>query len=182
MKRLLAVTLVLVIILAAAGCAAAPAANKLGFASITSIGSSKDLADKDGVKSGQAQADTMMCAVTVDANGKVVDIKIDVVQAKVAFDEAGMITSDKAAEVKTKRDLGDAYGMKKASGIGREWYEQADAIQKWMIGKTAEQIKGMKLKAVEGGNVSDEADLATGATIHIDDFIKAAVKAIESAK
>ncbi len=180
MKKLLAVTLVLALILA--GCAAAPAANKLGFASITSVAKSADLADKDGVKSGLAEADTTMCAVTVDANGKVVAITFDVMQAKVNFDEAGKITTDKAAELKTKRELGDNYGMKKASGIGREWYEQADAIQKWMVGKTAEQIKAMKVKAVEGGNVSDEADLATGATIHIDDFIKVAVKAIESAK
>ncbi len=181
MKKLLAVTLVLALILA--GCAAAPAATKHGMASITTIGFSSDLADKDGVKSGLAQADTMMCSVVVDANGKVVDIKIDTVQSKVNFDEAGKITTDKATEFKTKRELGDAYGMKKASGIGREWYEQVDAIQKWMVGKTADQIKAMKVKTTEKeGNVADEADLVTSATIGIDEFIKVAVKAIENAK
>lgn len=179
MKKLLAVTLIVALMLA--GCAA-PAATKLGLASKTTIDSSKDLADKDGVKSGQAQADTMMVAVVVDAAGKVVSIDIDTVQAKIQFDEAGKITTDKAAEVKTKRELGDAYGMKKASGIGKEWFEQADAIEKWMTGKTAEQIKAMKLTAVEGGNISAETDLATGATIHIDEFIEVAVEAIANAK
>ena len=73
--------------------------------------------------------------------------------------------------------------MKKNSGIGKEWFEQAAAIEKWMTGKTADQIKNMKLKqGPEGDNITDEADLASSATIGIDDFITVAVAAINNAK
>jgi hypothetical protein len=184
MKKLFAITLALALGLSLilAGCSQAPAA-KLGFASKTTMGMSADLADNNGVKSGKAQADTMMCAVVVDANGKVVSIKIDIVQSPITFDETGKITTDKATVFKTKRKLGDAYGMKKASGIGKEWYEQADAIQKWMIGKTADQIKAMKVKTSEKeGTVSDEPDLVTSATIGIGDFIEVAANAVANAK
>lgn len=179
MKKLLAVTLIVALVLA--GCSAGAA--KLGMASKTTMGMSADLADNNGVKSGKAQADTMMVAVLVDASGKVVSIKIDTVQSPIVFDEAGKLTTDKATVFKTKRELGNDYGMKKASGIGKEWFEQVDSIEKWMTGKTADQIKAMKVKKTEKeGNVADEADLATSATIGIDEFIEVAVKAIQSAK
>lgn len=183
MKRLSAILIVLLVSAAIfAGCSTG-GSLKLGMASITTMSHSTDLADNDGVKSGKAQADTMVCAVAVDSAGKVVSIRIDMVQSPIVFDETGKITTDKATEFKTKRQLGGDYGMKKASQIGREWYEQTDAIEKWMVGKTAAQIQAMKVKAAEeGGNVSDEADLVTAATVGIDDFIRVAVEAINSAK
>ena len=51
-----------------------------------------------------------------------------------------------------------------------------------MTGKTADQIKNMKVKASDEGNISDEADLTSSATIGIDDFISVAVAAINNAK
>lgn len=180
MKKIFAITLVIVLFLA--GCSSSGSSvNKLGLGQKTTIASSTDLADTDGVKSGTAQADTVMCAVMIDANGKVVDIKIDTAQTAINFDEAGVITSDKTIEYQTKREKGADYGMIKASGIGREWFEQADAIEDWMTGKTADQIKNMKVTAGEGGNVSAEPDLTSSATIKVDDYIAVAVEAIENA-
>jgi hypothetical protein len=179
MKKLLIVTLAIMLVLA--GCSAT--ASKLGMASKTTMSMSADLADTNGVKAGKALADTMMCSVLVDANGKVVSIRIDTVQSPIVFDETGKITTDKATVFKTKRQLGNDYGMKKASKIGKEWFEQVDAIQTWMTGKTADQIKAMKVKTTTSeGDVSDEADLSTSATISIDEFIEVAVAAINSAK
>jgi hypothetical protein len=187
MKKLSALVLAVLLVAGAAiaftGCSSSSGDLKLGFASKTTISMSKDLADKDGVKSGTAQADTMMCSVIVDKAGKVVKITIDTVQSPITFDETGKITTDKAATFQTKREKGDGYGMKKASKIGKEWYEQVDAIQKWMTGKTAEQIKAMKVKTTEAeGNVADEADLTSSATIGIDEFIEVATAAIANAK
>ena len=164
------------------GCSAG-GALKLGQASITTMSMSADLADKDGKKSGKAQADTILCAVTVDSAGKVVSIKIDDVQSPILFDETGKLTTDKTTVFKTKRTLGNDYGMKKASKIGKEWFEQVDAIEKWMVGKTAAQIQAMKIKMTEAeGNVSDEPDLVSSATISIDAFKSVAVEAINNAK
>lgn len=181
MKKIIALTLILV--LALAGCSSAGGATKLGLGQDTSIGSSKDLAENDeGVKVGTAQVDTVMAAVMVDDKGKVVDIKIDTAQTIVTFDESGVITSDKSAEIKTKRELGADYGMIKASGIGREWFEQIDAVEEWMVGKTADEIANMKVKADENGaNISDEADLVSKATLKIDSYLKVTAEAIADA-
>ena len=49
---------------------------KTGLAIITSIASSKDAGEADGL----AQADSLIAAVIVDANGKIVDCAIDAAQ------------------------------------------------------------------------------------------------------
>ena len=181
MKKLIAITVVLLLFLA--GCSSTgSSAAKLGLAQLTSIASSSDLkANDDGVLVGKAQADTTMCAVTVDAAGKVIDIKIDVAQTAINFDENGVITSDKTAEFKSKVEKGADYGMIKASKIGKEWFEQIAAIEKWMIGKTATEIAAMKVTAGEGGNVSAEADLVSSATIKVDSYLAVTAKAIADA-
>lgn len=188
MKKILAITLVAVLTIGAvfafAGCSSS-GGDKLGFASKTDISMSKDLAQADdGTQSGTVEANTMMVSVIVDNAGKVKNINIDIVQSPVKFDQTGKIQSDIATTTfQSKKELGDKYGMKKNSGIGKEWFEQAAAIEKWMTGKTADQIKNMKLKqGPEGDNITDEADLASSATIGIDDFITVAVAAINNAK
>lgn len=183
MKKIIALILVLVFIVALAGCSSSSSETRVGLGQITTIRSSKDLAENDeGVKIGTAQADTVMAAVMIDEDGKVVDIKIDAAQTRINFDEDGVITSDTSIEYPTKRELGDDYGMIVASGIGREWYEQIDAIEEWMTGKTAEEIKNMKVKADDtGANVPDEADLVSKATLKVDVYIAAAIEAIEDA-
>ena len=54
-----------------------------------------------------------------------------------------------------------------------EWYVQADAFAKQLVGKTASEING--LQAADGhGN---DAVISAGCTIYVTDFVKAAVKA-----
>jgi len=73
---------------------------KLGLGQNISIASSKEKAeDQDAL----SQANVTMAAVGFDADGKVVSVTIDTVQAKVAFDEEMNITSDIEAEVKLKK-------------------------------------------------------------------------------
>ena len=44
--------------------------------------------------------------------------------------------TDPATTFPSKNELGDNYGMKKASSIGAEWYEQAAAMAAYVEGKT----------------------------------------------
>lgn len=165
------------------GCSGAGSGLKLGFASKTTESQSTDLTDKNGVKSGTAQSDTIMCSVLVDNAGKVNKIFIDRVWAPITFDDTGKIITPKGTAFPSRRALGDQFGMKKASPIGREWYEQADAIQTWMTGKTADQIKNMKTKTDANGKAtSAEPDLTSSATVSISEFIEVAVAAINNAK
>jgi hypothetical protein len=157
---------------------AEPAASKiakLGLGQNISIAKSKDkgvAADGKEVLA-TAQADVTIAAVGFDADGKVASVTIDVAQTKVAFDADMKVTSDKGAEVKSKKDLGPDYGMAKASGIGKEWFEQMGAFEEWMIGKTVEEIAGMKM--AEGKTT--EEDLVSSVTITVESYIAAVEEA-----
>lgn len=151
-------------------------AAKTGFAVITSIGSSKDAsAEADGT----AQVDSLLVAVLVDGAGKILDCQIDQAQTKINFSAEGKLTTDIATIFKSKQELGTEYGMLKASGIGKEWNEQADAFANYVIGKTVDEVKGIAV--TEDGKASD-ADLAASVSVHITDFIAGVEKAVANAQ
>ena len=178
MKKVLALVLALALLFAFTGCGATSV--KTGLASLTTIPKSTDLAaDANGF----AQVDTIMAAVTVDGSGKVLSVNIDSSQVKVEFDKDGKIVTDKTKEMPTKKELGSAYGMKKASALGRDWHEEIADLEKWMVGKTADQISNMKVKEVDGTpGIPAETDLTSKVTISVGDFQKVVVKAIVNAK
>lgn len=151
-------------------------ALKTGLAVITTLGSSKS-ASADG--DGTAQIDSFITAVLVDANGKIVDCRIDAAQTKINFNSKGEITTPLDTEVKTKQELGADYGMKSKSGIGKEWNEQADFFAKYVIGKTADEVKGI---AVDEQGYAADTDLTAGITVHIGDFINGVAKAVANAQ
>ncbi len=154
---------------------------KVGLGQKISIDKSKDAGtDANGNPvTAQAQMDVTMAAVGFDADGKVVSVTLDVVQPKVAFDADLIITSDKTAEVPTKKDLKDDYGMKGVSEIGKEWYEQAAAFEEWMIGKSVDEIKGLKVKERDPShkNVPDVPELTSSVTITVESYIAAVEEA-----
>lgn len=154
---------------------AADGALSTGYAVLSSIGKSTDAGDKDGL----AEVDTMFAAVLVDESGKIVDCKIDAVQTKVNFSKEGKVLTDLATEVKTKNQLGEGYGMKGASSIGKEWNEQAEGFAKYVIGKTADEVKGI---AVSSDGIAADADLKATITVHIGDFINVVEQAAANAK
>jgi len=142
----------------------ADASDKLGLGVITTIAKSKDAtADAEGL----AQAYSTYTVATFDADGKVTSSIIDASQANVKFDNTGKITTDLAVAPLTKVELGEDYGMKKASAIGKEWYEQADAFADYVVGKTVEEIKGI---AVDESGHATEEDLVSSVTVGIVDL------------
>lgn len=146
---------------------------KTGIALIGSAEDSKDAGEKDGA----AQVDTLIAAVIVDADGRIVNCMIDSVQAVMNFSKDGKLVTPADTVFASKNELGDAYGMKKASGIGKEWNEQAESFAQYCIGKTADEVNGI---AVTDGYAAD-ADLAASVTISIGDFQKAVTKAVGNA-
>lgn len=148
---------------------------KTGLAVVTSATSSKDATeDKDGA----AQVDSTAVAVLVDSKGVITNCVIDVIQTKFNFSAAGEITTDLGTTFVSKKELGDNYNMKGSSPIGKEWYEQAEALEKYVTGKTLDQVKGI---AVEDGYATDE-DLTSSVTINIASIISAIEKAVNNAE
>jgi hypothetical protein len=142
---------------------------------ITNIAKSKDAAEEDGV----AQAYSTYAAVTFGADDKITGCIIDASQSDVKFSAEGKITSDLTAALQTKDELGDNYGMKKASSIGKEWYEQANAFAEYVVGKTASEVKSI---AINEETAPADAELASSVTISVGGFINIIDKASVNAK
>ena len=174
MKKYIALTLVLVLALFAfAGCGAKPVKTGLGV--VSSIGSSTEPGEKDG----NAQVDSVVAAVLVGADGKILSCRIDTAQTKIAFNAQGAITTPLDSVIKSKQEKGPEYNMKPVSGIGKEWNEQADAFAAYVVGKTVDEVKTIALN--EEGAPSG-ADIVSSVTIHVTDYIEAIAKAVANAK
>lgn len=153
----------------------AKANDKLGLGVVTTIAKSADAGEKDGV----AQAYTFYTATTFASDGKITSSIIDASQTNVSFSAAGKVTTDLKTALETKNELGEEYGMKKASGIGKEWNEQADAFAKYVVGKTINDVKGIALNEKKAPTV---AELKNSVTVSVGDFIVILEKASANAK
>ena len=137
--------------------------DRLTLSTTTNMTKSMDAsAEGDGL----AQAYTTAAAVTFDGE-TITSCYLDAVQADVKFNGRGVITTDLSVAQPTKNQLGDTYGMKAASSIGKEWYEQAAAFSAYVTGKTAQQVATI---AVDEYDRPDQADLAASVTLGIGDF------------
>lgn len=147
---------------------------KVGLGLVSSNAKSKDGAEGSGAV---AQADTTLAAVGFDAEGKIVSVTVDVAQTKVEFAEDGTFAADLNADVQSKKERGADYGMAGASEIGKEWFEQMEAFEEWMIGKTAEEVIGIAVKERDDAHksVPDIPDLTSSVTITVESY-QAAVK------
>lgn len=133
----------------------------------------------DGDKTPKIQANTTISAVAFDAEDKVVEAIIDTIQGVVEFDAEGKVTTNLEEEVKSKKELKDEYGMKKASAIEKEWYEQMEAFEEWMKGQTMEEISELPVVAKDEKHpsVPDVEELTSTVTISVESYLASAQKA-----
>jgi len=155
------------------GCA--PKVYKVGSGAVTSIKAAPAAADA----SGKVQVNTTIAGVVLDSKGKIVDVKLDVAQNQYSFKADGTIDGEVEAPTPTKKEKGDAYGMKAASAIGKEWYEQIAVFEAWMIGKTLEEVKAIKL---DENTATTEEDLKASVTIKLSGYLAAVEAAVNNAK
>ena len=150
----------------------AQAGDELKVAVLASLADSKSA---DAENAGNAQLNVDATAITM--NGETItSCVLDSVQAKVAFDAAGVITSDITAPVQTKTELGEGYGMKAWGGATFEWNEQAANFAAYVTGKTVAEVQGI---AIDEGTKPTDADLATSVTISIGGFQALIAKAAQ---
>ncbi len=179
MKRSLALILCVVLALSVVltGCASKPDASKadtlqFGFGVYTSAPAATDAtADKDG----SGKLDITFAAITVDADGKIVACDLDTASNSIAFTADGKAVA--ATEFKTKYEQGNDYNMVTYGGAAKEWYEQADAFETVVAGKTLEEVT-----ALVGEDKKGNSDvIAAGCTIMINEFVAAIEKAYVAA-
>ena len=159
--------------------ASSEAATEAGVKTGMAIVSSTSVSDADADTDGKAQVDSTVAAVLVGEDGKIISCKLDVAQNKVAVKADGSF--DTTATFKSKQELKEEYGMKDASGIKKEWYEQADAFAEYVVGMTAEEVRAIETNP-DAHNGPVDADIAASCTMSVTDFIEAIAQATENAQ
>ena len=150
---------------------AAEAEYKLGMGVSVSLDSSD---------TNKAQVDATVATVVTDSEGKIVLCRIDCAQNKMDV-TGGQV--DAAATFTTKRDLKYDYNMVKYSNATLEWFEQVENLEKWVVGKTAEDIKNIETKINEEGySVAVDEELYASCSISLEAFQDAIVKACNDEK
>ena len=145
---------------------------KLGLGIHTAIAKATSA---DGDTNGQAQATMTVAAVTLNAAGKIVACQIDCADTTVAYTGEGKAVANDA--FKTKYETGKDYNMVAYGGATKEWFEQADAFEGVVVGKTIDEVKAL----VAGENKGTDEVISAGCTIMIADFVKAIEKAVANA-
>ena len=151
----------------------AQSGDELVLTTMNSLGKSTSA---DAENAGNAQLDTDI-AVLTRADGVITSCIIDSVQAKIAFDTTGTITTDLTAPVQTKNELGADYGMVAWGGAIADWNEQAAAFASYITGMTADEVAGIAIS--ESTKPADGSDLASSVTISIGGFQALIAKAMQ---
>ena len=165
MKKFLAVIACMAVALSLTACSAAGdnstttdnmegAEYRTGVGSYTTTQNSSSAVE---VENGKGIVSTTLATVVFDSNNIIKKVYIDQVESKVYFDSHGQIVPDGMTNVASKRELGDSYNMKPASGIGKEWYEQIDSLESWLVGKNIKDIANGVMENNMYGNNNDDS-------------------------
>lgn len=125
---------------------------------------------------GRAETAVTTCALLLDQEGKILSVTFDCVEAAASYNTSGNVTWP--GTYKSKKEQGNDYGMKEYSSIGKEWYEQVNALEAYCVGKTVSDVSSMQMKEEDGKNgVPAVAELTSSCTISCDQFLDALKKA-----
>ncbi len=150
----------------------------LGLAAITEVDSKTKAATAE--EDGSANMYTNFAAVVLDKDGKILANLQDAIQPKIPFNAAGEIGEPDYKG--TKRELKEGYGMKGASPIGLEWFEQAANFEQAMNGKTAEEINALETVEDGGHVVFVDEELHASVSISVNGMIAVLLRAVEYAR
>lgn len=143
---------------------------------------------KEGTYFGVDAAGTTTAVVYVDNSGKIASVFIDNVYGKKQADGTTVYT--------TKQALGTGYGMKTASSIGSEWFEQVDKFadkvvkeqgiswveMKYRVAKTDGTFEFTSTKPdAQTEDKKNYTDSVSGVTISVDATVEAVKNALDKA-
>ena len=138
---------------------------------IEAVNGTSDITATDD-KDVNAEVDLTVVALTLDADGRVTSAIGDMAEPALTIAADGGVTAPDT--VRSKLELGDSYGMRNASSLGKEWYEHSEGYCSYLKGKTEKEVADIPADG-------SDADLAALCTISIDALQKAAGDAFENA-
>ena len=180
MKRILTLALCLVMTAACTLVSCGEKENTETAASTVKFGAgihvgTPAVTDATDDKDGSGKLDVTVAAVTVDADGKIASCQLDTASNTVNFTADGKAVANEG--FKTKYEMGADYNMVAYGGAVKEWYQQADAFETVVVGKTMGEVKAL----VAEGNKGTEEVVNAGCTIMVNEFVGAIEKAYAAA-
>ena len=119
----------------------------------------------------RVQVDVTATALTLDADGRVTSAVADVTEPALTVGADGTVTAPD--RVQSKREQGDAYGMRGASELDKEWYEHSEGWCDYLKGRTRAEVAAIP-------SDGSDADLASLCTISVTELQKSALAAFEN--
>lgn len=106
------------------------------------------------------------------------DKKGDFASAEITVkgDDVEKISLDETKETKSKKEIGASYNMKEKSPIKKEWNEQVDFLEKYIVKNGLDKVK------LDDKGYPKNDDVLAGCTINIKNMMDAANSAKENAK
>ncbi len=184
MKKVLALALAAAMALSMVACGSSePAAPevtyKTGLGVVVEVAPTNE--DVENEKGASAQVTSTIVAATFDSNDVIVSVSIDAAQQKASFDLEGKQAGE--VDLRTKAEKEFDYNMVAFGGSIAEWFEQVDALEAWMTGKTLSEVTGMAFAENSHGYTDTPADedLKASCTISMTAFLDALQKAYDNA-
>lgn len=91
-------------------------------------------------------------------------------------DNVVSISLDQTKNGESKKELGDDYNMKSSSEIGKEWYEQVEFLENYIVKNGLD-----KVELTDDGYAKND-DVLAGCTMNISTLMEAANSAKENAE
>lgn len=129
----------------------------LAVASTLLVGCSSgttDTSKDDGTVSNTAYVETdggEIKATVTKKDGKVTAVEID----------------ETTSDGDSKKDMGTDYGLKDKSGIGKEWNEQIEFLENYLVEHGIDSVK------LNSDGYAEEEDVKTGCTINLKQIMEA---------
>lgn len=120
----------------------------------------------ESAKNGEAQVKTDKGVITAK-----VTVEGDKITS-VTLDE----TTEKDGKEVSKKELKEDYNMIKASAIQKEWYQQVEALEEYIVQNGVDSIK------VDEEGKPENEDILTSCTISVDKLLEAVKEAKANAK
>jgi outer membrane murein-binding lipoprotein Lpp len=130
----------------------------------------KDVEDdvKDDVE--KAEDETVKTGSVEDSEGNTIIAELTYKDGKLE-----KVSLDKIdADGNSTKEAADAYGMKDASPIGKEWYEQIEYLEDYILKNGVDSVK------LDDSGYAEEEDVLSGCTINLSAYMEAIDKAEEN--
>ena len=123
------------------------------------------------------QVEKVGVAKSEEVNGSQIVVEATVMDdklVKIRIDETGAKSFDGSMSG-TKKELGDEYNMRSFSDIGKEWYEQINALELFI------EEYGLEAVTVDSDGRPTNDDLKTSCTISVEEYLDVAEDAVYNA-